>query len=481
VTRRERNGAKIGSPHYVSRPAAGPDDEALLSPVPNGRCFHGRVRRRHTACHRAATGDLRHGRSLESSMKRERLLDAVKKIEGEGLLGPGQGEKVGARLSELLFPPRDAAGSAAAVIAWLGGILIAAGLLSFVALNWEELGKSAKLGLIFVTLAGLHAAGYRLAEEPGRRPALGTALTGAAMLAFGGAIGLVAQIYHLSSHYPNAILVWWALNAPFALLSRSRKLLLVPLALSVVWLHMHVEVWFDDLHGPGVWLHGEAEVLAFGFLEIGLGALLAAAAALCRGSAFEPFAGTLSLLGRAGALVGLFILSFEDVGSALLLHPDGGGLFGAERIRELGLMLAPAGCVAAAALLVAGLARARRAAAGAGRAELEEAAVSLAAAAAVALAFLAFAPAGFLAVNALLLAAVLALVMRGTRRGRPSDVNLAVVAFLAAALARYFEFVAKGFESVLAFVGAGVLLLALGGFLERKRRAWVARATGSSP
>src|SRR5687767_6302654 len=184
-------------------------------------------------------------------MKREEVLSAVKKVESEGLLAPEQTERVGARLAEILIPHRDHAKTAASVIAWLGGILVAAGVLLLIAANWDQLGKIPKLVLVFGTLGGLHWAGYRFAENPGHRPALGQALTGAAMLAFGGAIGLVAQIYNLTAHYPNAILAWWALSVPFVLLTRSRKLLLVPLGLFVLWVHWHVGVWYDDLRAAG--------------------------------------------------------------------------------------------------------------------------------------------------------------------------------------------------------------------------------------
>ncbi len=414
-------------------------------------------------------------------MKRDELLEAVKRVESEGLVPAGQGEKVGARLVEILFPPRDATRTAAAVVGWLGGILVAAGLLLFIAAHWEELGKVAKLTLIFGTLAGLHYAGYRLAESPGRRPALGEALTAAAMLLFGGAIGLVAQIYNLSSHYPKAILVWWLLNVPFALLSRSRRLLVIPLALFVVWLHMHVDVWVEDQLRARHFLWSESEVLAFGFVELGLGALLAALAAVCRAGRYETFSAPLALLGRFAALAGLFTLAFKELGSTRLVSPEQGQLFSTERMGELWIVLAPVACVAGTALVVALLALARRPARGAMRHELADGAAAIGAAVAVAATLLVVPGGAFLAANGAMLAAVLALVMRGTHRGRPADVNLAVVAFLATVMARYFEYVADEFGAVFVFIGAGVLLIALGGALERKRRSWVARAAGSKP
>jgi len=420
-------------------------------------------------------------------MKREQLLEAVEKVEREGLLPAGQGAKVGSRLAELLFPPRDFARSAAAVVAWLGGILIAAGILSFVAANWETIGKTPKLALIFGTLAGLHFVGWRFAVEPGRHPALGHALIAAAMLSFGAAIGLVAQIYNLSSHYPRAILAWWLLTLPFPLLLQSRKLLLIPLALFLLWVHWHASVWIDD-HRPSRGWWRDSELLAFGYLELGLGALLAAAAAGCRHVRFEGFAAPLAAIARLAVLAGLFILSFEDVGSGRLVNPEEGRRFEAARMHDLGILLGPAGCLAGAALLLGALVGVRRGArsgaAGAEQAprrdlhELTDGGAALLAAIAAAATLLLLPPAAFLAANGLLLGAVVALVMRGTARQRPADVNLAVVAFLVTVMARYFEYVAKGAEPVLAFLGGGVLLLVLGAFLERKRRTWVLRAAG---
>jgi uncharacterized membrane protein len=412
-------------------------------------------------------------------MKRDDLRRAVETIEREGVLPPGSGEKVAARLGELLFPARESR-SAARIVAWLGGVLIAGSLLLFVATNWEELGKVPKLVLIFGTLAALHFLGYRLAEEPGRRPALGRALTAAAMVAFGGAIGLVAQIYHLSSTWPNAILAWWLLNVPFALLTRSRLLLLIPLSIFVLWAHLHAYQWMELHLRGGSFLWSDSEVTALALLELGLAALLAALGALARASSFERFAAPLSLLGRVAGLFGLFLLAFEEFSPNRDVFGDGVPLFAAERLRELRLLLTPASAAAAAALLALGIAATATARRRAARAELADAGASLSLLLVLAAALLLMPPLTFLAANAAIVAAVIALVARGVAQGRRSDVNLAVIAFLATAMARYFEYVAEGFGPVLAFLGAGVLLLALGSLLERKRRGWVKQA-GASP
>jgi len=415
------------------------------------------------------------------TMKREAVCGAVRQLASEGLVEPQQAPRVEARLLELLFPPStgDAASKIAKLVAWLGGALVGAGVLTLVGLNWDALSKWTKLALIFGTLVGLHAAGWRLQVArdggPGRAPGVGLALTGAAMLAFGGAIALVAQIYHIEAHWPNAVLAWWLLSLPFALLFASRWLLLIVVGLFSTWGLWCVGVWMTD-HQLS------SNELGWGFAVVALAAFVAAAGALARGSRFGSFAPLLGLLGRLGALGGLFLLSFEEFGHDRVARFGQEGLLADERLHRFALLLAPAAAFAAGALALLAVGAALRRGWRDGRAWLDEpldVAAVLAAAALAGCADLFEPDLAFLVVNALLLAAVLGLIVRGVRTGRVADVNLALVAFFVTAIARYFEFFAKGFDAAFSFLGAGVLLLGLGYFIERLRRKFVAQARRS--
>jgi uncharacterized membrane protein len=415
------------------------------------------------------------------TMKREAVSGAVRQLASEGLVEPQQASRVEARLLELLFPPStgDAAGKIAKLVAWLGGALVGAGVLTLVGLNWDALSKWTKLALIFGTLVGLHAAGWRLQVArdggPGRAPGVGLALTGAAMLSFGGAIALVAQIYHLEAHWPNAVLAWWLLSLPFALLFASRWLLLIVVGLFATWGMWCVDVWMTDHQ---LW----SNEFGWGFAVVALAAFVAAAGALARGSRFGSFAPLLGLLGRLGALGDLFLLSFEEFGHDRVARFGQEGLLVDERLHRFALLLAPAAAFAAGALALLAVGAAARRGWRDGRAWLDEPLDVAAVVAGAALAGCAdlFVPdLAFLVVNALLLAAVLGLIVRGVRTGRVADVNLALVAFFVTAIARYFEFFAKGFDAAFSFLGAGVLLLGLGYFIERLRRKFVAQARRS--
>jgi uncharacterized membrane protein len=414
-----------------------------------------------------------------ATMRRETVSGAVRQLADEGLVAREQAARVDARLQELLFPTSDSdvASRIAKLVAWLGGLLVAAGVLFLIGLNWDALGKWTKLALVFGALAGLHVAGWRLQVEPGRHPSIGLALTGAAMLSFGGAIAVVAQIYNLSSHWPNAWLVWWLLDLPFVLIFGSRALLLIVLALFASWAGQCVEIWCTD---HSIW----ASEFAHGYAILALSACVAAAGALPRGSRFERFAPLLGMVARLGALAGLFFLSFHD-----FIHsrdPRGAGdpWIDPERLHKLEILLTPAAGFAAGAivLLIAGALRAGGWRGGRGRwLEPLDAAAMVVAALLLAACDLLLPEAAALLANLLILASVLALIVRGVRLGQVGDVNTALAFFLITVIARYFEFFARGMGTALAFLGAGVLLLGLGGFIERLRRRFVARAHRSQP
>jgi hypothetical protein len=107
----------------------------------------------------------------------------------------------------------------------LGGLLLCAGVLLFVAAHWDALGPGPRYALLIGTVAGFHLAAAFVAE---RSPALVTTLHTCGTVALGGGIFLSGQIFHLSEHWPGGFLLWaigawvgWALlrDWPQALLA----------------------------------------------------------------------------------------------------------------------------------------------------------------------------------------------------------------------------------------------------------------------
>ncbi len=90
----------------------------------------------------------------------------------------------------------------------IGAVTIGLGVILLFAYNWAEMTKAAKLAIVFSALALAHGAGIVLYRGAGWRRAMGDTLCLLGTMLFGAGIWLVAQIYHIDEHYPNAFLVW---------------------------------------------------------------------------------------------------------------------------------------------------------------------------------------------------------------------------------------------------------------------------------
>lgn len=86
-----------------------------------------------------------------------------------------------------------------------GSIMVAAGVLLFVAAHWDELSPTQRFLLVVVMIAGFHLAGGALLLR--FRP-LGLALHAIGTVALGGGIFLAGQIFNLEEHWPGGILLW---------------------------------------------------------------------------------------------------------------------------------------------------------------------------------------------------------------------------------------------------------------------------------
>ncbi|HEY4974729.1 MAG TPA: DUF2157 domain-containing protein, partial [Steroidobacteraceae bacterium] len=87
----------------------------------------------------------------------------------------------------------------------LGGILLGAGVLLFVASHWDQVSPIERLALVVAMLAILHLGAIFATEK---FPAMATALHGVGTIAAGAAIAMVGQIFNMQEHWPAAILLW---------------------------------------------------------------------------------------------------------------------------------------------------------------------------------------------------------------------------------------------------------------------------------
>jgi uncharacterized membrane protein len=90
----------------------------------------------------------------------------------------------------------------------IGAVLVGLGVILFFAYNWQDIPKAAKLALVFGALAAAHGGAMRAARSTQPNRALVEGLQALGTMLFGAGIWLIAQIYHIDEHYPNAFLVW---------------------------------------------------------------------------------------------------------------------------------------------------------------------------------------------------------------------------------------------------------------------------------
>ena len=123
--------------------------------------------------------------------------------------------------------------SAAPVLAVLGAVLFGFAVMSFVAANWSAMSKLARLLLLLVGLWGCYAAAGVLIRR--RLEAFAGAAILGGIAVYGGSIMLIAQMYHMEGHAPDAIFVWGLGALLAAVLLQSNAALAAAFILIAVW------------------------------------------------------------------------------------------------------------------------------------------------------------------------------------------------------------------------------------------------------
>lgn len=130
---------------------------------------------------------------------------------------------------------RDGRGRGSMLLALLGSGLIVLAVVAFLAAQWQEMSPLARLALMIVGMLGADvAAVWRLrghgADDPLGQGAL---LIGAG--AFGGALILVSQTYHLVGDWRDLALIWGVGALAVCLAARSRAVWWLALGLLTAW------------------------------------------------------------------------------------------------------------------------------------------------------------------------------------------------------------------------------------------------------
>jgi uncharacterized membrane protein len=122
----------------------------------------------------------------------------------------------------------------------LGGIMLAAGVLLFVAAHWMDLSPAERMALLVCSVGSAHFAAAFCAD---RFHAMAVTLHAVGTAALGGAIFLAGQTFNMQEHWPTGVLLWaigalagWGLLRDWPQLAFSA--LLIPFWLIGEWMDL---------------------------------------------------------------------------------------------------------------------------------------------------------------------------------------------------------------------------------------------------
>ena len=159
------------------------------------------------------------------------LLGEIDLWVNEGVIEPVQA----AALKDRYPAPAEGVAWGRVIFFSIGAILFGLGVILLFAYNWQRMHKFVKLGVILAALIGAHGAGYWLRRPQSRYQAAGEGLHLLGTMLFGAGIWLVAQIYHIEEHYPNAFLIWGLGAMALALALPSMAQGIIATILLVLW------------------------------------------------------------------------------------------------------------------------------------------------------------------------------------------------------------------------------------------------------
>jgi uncharacterized membrane protein len=180
---------------------------------------------------------------------RQRLEADLARWEADGVITPAV--QVAIRNA---LPPLAPDINIPVVVAIVGGLLIAAAFLAFVAAHWTEFARPLRLTILVAGIVGANGLGPWFARAG--RSVLADLCASVGSIIFGAGIALVGQMYHLGEDFAGGMLLWAGGALATAALTNSRGALAVALAAGSVWSAMRVFDAHDIPHLPFValWL-----------------------------------------------------------------------------------------------------------------------------------------------------------------------------------------------------------------------------------
>ena len=344
------------------------------------------------------------------------------------------------------------------VLSTLGAVLIASGIISFVAANWQGMPAMAKLFLLIVGQTAAYWIGYQLQFVRGY-PRVGEAIMFTGAVWFGANVFLVAQSYHLGTDNPDLMILWFLGVLPLAYLARSTSVTVMAVGIFTVGISWKAATWVD---GP------ESAFLVMGSLFLTAALLYSIGMLHLRRANLKLHAGPYLISGALLAIGLAYVLTFNEV------FEDTRSLTILDFQTLSGSYLALAGILSAvtvAALVVAVRNSDNNAVNPVGR-YAEPGVVALVIAFGWFTATLPFNSIALYvtAFNLLLVLLIFGSIVLGIINRREALINVGIIFFVIDLSTRYIELTVDMLDTSLAFVVGGLLLLGVGYGMERARR-----------
>ena len=172
-----------------------------------------------------------------------RLKGDLEKWIAQGIISKINAEEIVKKL-----PSSQTADRLPSVIAVLGAVLICFGILAFVAANWYGIAKGARLALLAAGMWSAYGGAVVLQARGSLWLYEAAVLVGVGFYAI--SIVLIAQMYHIDGHYPDAILMAGAGGLVAAWLARSTSALVMAIACITLWTGLEIIEFNVRFHWP---------------------------------------------------------------------------------------------------------------------------------------------------------------------------------------------------------------------------------------
>ena len=344
------------------------------------------------------------------------------------------------------------------VLSTLGAVLIGAGIISFVAANWQGIPAIAKLALLIGGQTAAYWVAYQLQFVRGF-PKVGGAIMFAAAAWFGANVFLVAQSYHLGTENPDLLILWFAGVLPLAYITRSKAITVMAVGIFLIGISWKAAAQTEDaesgLQVMAILLLGGSSIYSIGLVHLSHGAT-------------KFFAAPYLVGGTLLTIFVTFMLTFEDIFNDLTRSPARESLELSGGYVGIAVVVSSITVVS----LIAGYRQAMRVERFSVQKLSKPAVLVLIVVAAWLLAFHPFtSSAPYVVVfNLLLILLIFGLITLGIVNKREAFVNVGIVFFVIDLSTRYIELTVDMLDTSLAFIIGGLLLLGVGYGMERARR-----------